>query len=73
MDHFNRKPRAIPSFGIHILESLEELDFTPDIVAKFQFPETAPWTYPTPICNLTLSSAKKDQMDPLKYLSLHMR
>ena len=52
-------------------ESLEELDFNPDIIAKFQFPETPPWTYPTYMVNLTLSYAKKDQTDLSKYLSLH--
>ena len=35
----------------------------PDILAKFQFPETSPWTYPIPMVNLTLSYAK--------YISLH--
>ena len=68
---FGRKPRVIPTFGIRIKESLEELDFDPDIIAKFEFPETPPWTYPTAMVNLTLSYAKKDQTDPLKYLSLH--
>ena len=34
-----------------------------------QFPETPPWTYPDPM--VTLSYAKKNQMDPSIYLSLH--
>ena len=71
VDLFARKLRVIPTFGIHIKESLEELDFDPDIIAKFEFPETPPWTYPTAMVNLTLSYAKKDQTDPSKYLSLH--
>ena len=71
VDLFARKPRVIPTFGIHIKESLEELDFDPDIIAKFEFSETLPWTYPTAMVNLTLSYAKKDQTDPSKYLSLH--
>ena len=37
----------------------------------FQFPETPPWTCATPMVNLTLSYAKKDQRDPSIYLSLH--
>ena len=53
------------------MESLEELDFNPDIVANFQFPETPPRTYLTPIVNHSLSYAKKYQTDPSKYLSLH--
>ena len=57
MDLFGRKPRVIPTFGIRIKESLEELDFDNDIIAKFQFPETPPWKNPTAIVNLTLSYA----------------
>ena len=71
MDPYGRKPRVIPTFGIRIKEPLEELDFDPDIIAKFEFPETPPWTYPTTMVNLTLSHAKKDQTDPSKYISLH--
>ena len=71
MDLFGRKPRVIPTFGIRIREFLEEIDFDPNTVAKFQFPETPPWTYPTPMVNLTLSYAKKDQTDPPKYISPH--
>ena len=71
MDHFARKPSVIPTFGIRIKESLEELDSDPDIIAKFEVPETPPWTYPIAMVNLTLSYAKKDQTDPSKYLSLH--
>ena len=40
---FGRKPRVIPTFGIRIKESLEELDFDPDIIAKFELPETPPY------------------------------
>ena len=71
VDVFGRKPRVIPTFGIRIKKSLEELDFDPDIIAKFEFPETPPWIYPTAMVNLTLSYAKKDQTDPSKYISLH--
>ena len=71
MDLFARKPRVIPTFGIRIKESLEESDFDPDIIAKFEFPETSPWIYPIAMVNLTLSYAKKDQTDPSKYISLH--
>ena len=53
------------------MESLEELDFDPDTIALFEFPETPPWTYPTAMVNLTLSYAKKDQMDPSKNITLH--
>ena len=43
------KPRVIPTFGIHLKETFEELDFNPDIIAKFPFPETPPWVYLTPL------------------------
>ena len=66
VDLFGRKPRVIPTFVICIKESLEELDFDPDIITKFEFPETPPRTYPTAMVNLTLSYAKKDQTDPSK-------
>ena len=71
VDLFARKPRVIPTFGIRIKESLEELDFDPDIIAKFEIPESPPWIYQTAMVNLTLSYAKKGQTDPLKYISLH--
>ena len=67
VDLFGRKAGVIPTFGIRIKESLEELDFDPDIIVKFEFPEAPPWTYPIAIVNLTLSYAKKDQTDPSKY------
>ena len=70
VDLSSGKPRVIPTLGIHVRESLEELDFKPDIIAKIQFPETPTWTYLTAMVNLTLSYTKKDQMDPSKYLSL---
>ena len=47
---------------------MEELDFDPDIIAKFEFPEPAPWTYPTAMLKITLSYAKTD---PSKYISSH--
>ena len=71
VDLFGRKPRVIPTFGIRIKESLEELYFDPDIIAKFEFSEASSWTYPTAMVNLTLSYAKKDQTDLLKHISLH--
>ena len=58
MDLFVRKPRVIPTFDICFKESLEELDFDPDTIAKFEFSETPPWTYPTTIVNLILSYAR---------------
>ena len=65
------KPRVIPTFGIHVKETFEELDFNPDIIAKFPFPETPPWAYLTPMVNLTLSYASKNQKYPFIYMSSH--
>ena len=64
VDLFSRRPRVIPTFGICVKASLEELDFNPDNIAKFPFPKTRPGTYSTPIVNLTFSYAKKDQSAP---------
>ena len=66
LDHFSKKPIVIQTF-----ESFEELDFNPNIIAKFQFPESAPWTNPIPIVNLTLSHVTKDQTYPSIYTLLH--
>ena len=49
---------------------MEELDFDPDSIAKFQFPETPPWTYRS-TSDLTLSHTRKDQTDPSTYVGLH--
>ena len=69
MDPFSRKPRVIPTCGICTKEYLDELDFNPNIIENFQFPETSPWVYP--MVNLAFSYAKKNQTDPSLYLSLH--
>ena len=69
LDHFVIVKLANSS--IRVKESLEDLDFNPDIIAKFEFPETPPWTYPTAMVDLTLSYAKKDQTDPSQYITLH--
>ena len=67
VDHFSTRLWVIPTFGI-VLKSLEELDFNLVNIEKYQFPETPPWTYLTPkFVNLSLSYAKKDQMDPSIY------
>ena len=56
-----------------VLKSLDDLDFSPNAnnIAKFQFPETPPRTYLTPMVNLTLSHATKDQTDLSTSISLH--
>ena len=48
-----------------------EYYLNPNIIAKFQFSETSPWTYLTPTVNLTLSHVRNDQMGPSIYISLH--
>ena len=42
MDLFARKPRIIPTFCIRIKESLEELDFDPDIIDNHSSIERLP-------------------------------
>ena len=68
MDCLSRKYRVIPTYDTAIIASLSELDLNPDIMAKLQFSETFPWTYLTPIINLILSLATKDQRDPSIYM-----
>ena len=67
LEHFRITPRVNPTFGICIKVSSEEINFKPNIIAKFQFPETSPWTYPINMVNLTLSYAKKVERDPSIY------
>ena len=38
---------------------------------SISFPEMPPWLHSTPIINLNLSHAKKDQTDPYIYIRLH--
>ena len=48
---------------------MEELYFNPDIIAKFQLPETSPLTHTN--VELTPSPAQRDQRDP-SILNIHM-
>jgi hypothetical protein len=64
---FANKPKAIPTFRIK--ESLETLEFDVDNIAKFQYPDTPPWTYAVNV-NLAISEARKDSTDPLIYNSM---
>ena len=51
---FERKPNAIPTFGIRIQEQLQELSFDPTLIANFHYPEVPPWLcFPT--VNLSLA------------------
>ena len=66
---FQRKPNAIKPLGLRIQDSLSALEFTPDLVAKFQYPETPPWTLTPPNVNLSIADNKKADTNPDIYLS----
>ena len=68
---FRSKPRVIPSLGVRVQESLEALGFDPDHVAKFEFPETPPWTYVPVSINLSMSAYKKDGTASAVFKSAH--
>ena len=69
VEQFQAKPNAIPPMGLRIRSSLEDLSFQPDLVAKFEFPETAPWLYWPMDINLTLSQTKKEDTNPSYFLN----
>jgi len=68
VDKFERKPNVIPSFGIRIRGSLNELAFDTNLVARFEFPETPPWLYVPVNVNLSLTETKKEDTNPDDFL-----
>ena len=62
---------VVPAFGVRFEESLQKLDFDPDIIAELEFPEAPPWTYQTAVVDLTLLYAKRDRVHHSRCLSLH--
>ena len=66
---FQRKPNTIKPIGLRIQDSFSTLEFSPDLVAKFQYPQTPPWTLTPPDVNLSISNNKKADTSPDIYLS----
>ncbi|MEE8152293.1 MAG: ribonuclease H family protein, partial [candidate division NC10 bacterium] len=70
VDLFEKKPSAIPTFGIRIQENMSMLDnFKPEKIAKFKYPVTPPWIYRPAHVNLALAEFKKSETDPNVYIS----
>ena len=57
---YENKPNTIPSFGIRIKESLQEVCNDPNIIAQNEIPEIPPWTLPSAVVDLSLAADKKD-------------
>ena len=67
--NIGEKPNAIRPIGLRIQDTLTTLEFTPDAVAKFQYPQTPQWTFKPPEVNLSISNNKKAETSPDVYLS----
>ena len=63
------KPNAIPLLGVHVRASLNEIAFNPNLIAKFEFPETPPWLYTPVNVDLSLAETKKEDTSPDYFLS----
>ncbi len=55
----------------HIASPYSVLRLHPENIAKFQFPETPPWTSSPPNINLEIAHAKKSDTNPAFYQAAH--
>ena len=58
---FERKPNAIPPFGIHLEPYIINLDVDQDNIAEYKIPEISPWTMGTAEFRFDLTSDKKSE------------
>ena len=68
-DLFSKKPGVIPPLGIRIQEAMKSIDWSLDSVAKFEFPETPPWTYENVLIDWRLSFYTKAITSPDIFVS----
>ena len=68
---FETKPSSIATFGIRYQDAVKDLKLHPENVAKFQFPETPPWTLTPLNINLEIAHAKKSDTNPAFYQAAH--
>ena len=61
---FERKPSAIPSFGIRLEPHITNLNVDLDSIAEYKIPEIPPWTMGTAEFRFDLTSDKKSETDP---------
>ncbi len=58
---FETKPRFIATFGIRYQDAVKHLKLHPENIAKFQFPETPPWSLTPLNINLEIAHTKKSE------------
>ena len=61
---FERKPNAIPPFGIRLEPHITNLNVDLDSIAEYKIPEIPPWTMGTAEFRFDLTSDKKSETDP---------
>ena len=61
---FDRKPNAIPPFGIRLEPHITNLNVDLDSIAEYKIPEIPPWTMGTAEFRFDLTSDKKSETDP---------
>ena len=61
---FERKPNAIPPFGIRLEPHITSLNVDLDSIAEYKIPEIPPWTMGTAEFRFDLTSDKKSETDP---------
>ncbi len=67
---FEKKPRSVATFGIRY-HNVKDLKLHPENIAKFQFPETPPWTLTPVNINLELAHTKRGETNPAFYQAAH--
>jgi ribonuclease HI len=60
---FQRKPNAIPPFGIRISNQIDNINLDLSVIAETRMPNEAPWLMNRPIINFSLHSGKKSLTD----------
>ena len=68
---FETKPRSIATFGIRYQDAVTDLKLHPENMAKFQFPETPPWTLTPLNINLEIAHTKKSETNTAFYQAAH--
>ncbi len=58
--------------GIRYRDAVKDLKLHPENIAKFQFPETPPWTLTPLNINLEIAHAKKSDTIPAFYEAAHI-
>ena len=66
---YERKPNAIPSFGIRIKEALNKVCPDENQICLYKLSAIPPWRLCNPDVNLSLSQDKKGSIDPILFQS----